>query len=365
LLINSVQTKCQNQETVVFYEVEKPKVQLYFLSEEEFKIEQFSNTNNKVEQQSERIVTDFPTFNSLLVHSEIFGTDTTNGGQNIIVSRLLDDIQMIWSKSKYEVLRGGAPKKIDERDAWDAQIDFLFANYMSLVESFLHANLRANNVVIELQVEGNTAFHYEKTRALAGIFADPRVETVCEIGFNAGHSMMNALLAREGIQVLSFDLGEHWDTYSKFSYQLFQKSFPNQTTIILGDSTKTVPQFIRERPDQKCNVIFVDGGHTHEIAAADIFNMAPLANRTFHRLIVDDTDNNDVRGAWEEAVSNGFVQETGMLHSNYCLAYDLDYILDETFDLLIPVLKPAENSGPLNPNDLDSTGSMTFGEYSF
>ena len=53
LLINSVQTKCQNQETVVFYEVEKPKVQHYI-----FFLRKNSKSSNflipgKVEQQRE------------------------------------------------------------------------------------------------------------------------------------------------------------------------------------------------------------------------------------------------------------------------------------------------------------------------
>ncbi|CAM9373070.1 unnamed protein product, partial [Choristocarpus tenellus] len=37
-----------------------------------------------------------------------------------------------------------------------------------------------------------------------------RVTTVCEVGFNAGHSALNWLLnSRPDTKVISFDLGEH------------------------------------------------------------------------------------------------------------------------------------------------------------
>jgi len=199
---------------------------------------------------------------------------------------------------------------------------------------------------------------------LAALYADPRVETVCEIGFNAGHSALNALLAKEGIRVLSFDLGGFWDQYSQYSYELLQKSFPGQHTLVLGDSTVTVPKFIRDRPNyQKCNILFVDGGHTKEVASADIFNMAPLANQTFHRLVVDDADWGDVRDAWSEAIDHKFVKETGWIYSNYCLEYEMEYVTHESLGMQVPLLIPANNSGPLNPEILSPTGALVVGEY--
>ena len=200
-------------------------------------------------------------------------------------------------------------------------------------------------------------FHSYESETAARPFA------IGEIGFNAGHSALNALLAREGIQVISFDLGEYWDSYSKHSYQLLSNNFPNQLTLVMGDSTDTVPHFIRERPDQKCNILFVDGGHTKDVAAADIANMAPLANHTFHRLIVDDADWGPVREAWDEAVAGGMVKETGVVASNYCSAYDMLYATDATFGLEVPILSPSEDSGPANPDILSPTGAMRLGEY--
>jgi len=306
-----------------------------------------------------------PTFQSLLVHTNIVGTVHRPNGKIWQLSRTVQDTTAAWSipYSKHvDLVRGAAPKTLEDRDIWDAHVDYLLTNYVSLVETFLHAHLRTHNVKTEY-ILGHTGFHYEKARALASIFADPRVKTVCEIGFNAGHSALNALLAREGIQVISFDLGEYWDSYSKHSYQLLSNNFPNQLTLVMGDSTDTVPHFIRERPDQKCNILFVDGGHTKDVAAADIANMAPLANHTFHRLIVDDADWGPVREAWDEAVAGGMVKETGVVASNYCSAYDMLYATDATFGLDVPILSPSEDSGPANPDILSPTGAMPLGEY--
>ena len=85
---------------------------------------------------------------------------------------------------------------------------FAHKRYLESAELLLHEYLRLKGQDIT-QIEGNTGIEVGKVRALASIFADPRVETVCEIGFNAGHSALNALLVNDGLRVLSFDLGEH------------------------------------------------------------------------------------------------------------------------------------------------------------
>ena len=379
--IDTVQQACRHQHTVTFAAVETMAIKLQAKAVAVAEGSTGSNgsyhwdklfasgsgpSNLHHQNNHQQFPAAIPTFHSLLVNTLIQGTvPTSNQNQNpITLSRSQQDTALIWDKRKHDKLRGAAPTNMEDRDGWDAHVDFLLTNYVSLIETFLHAYLRTQHVQTEL-VLGHTGFHYEKARSLIHIFADPRVETVCEIGFNAGHSALNALLARTGIQVISFDLGEYWDAYSKHSYQLLNTSFPNQLDIVLGDSTVTVPQFVRDRPDVKCNVIFVDGGHTKEVAAADIFNMAPLANRSFHRLVVDDYDWLPVREAFEDAVKHRFVKETGVIESNYCSSYDLANLRDATFGLTVPVLSRGENSGPANPEVLSAQGGMVIGEYTF
>ena len=69
-------------------------------------------------------------------------------------------------------------------------------------------------------------------------------------------------------------------------------------SLIIGDSTDTVPAFTRAHPDFRCDILLVDGGHTLGIARADLLNMRMLARgrgrggsgQQGHILLVDDTE---------------------------------------------------------------------------
>lgn len=72
---------------------------------------------------------------------------------------------------------------------------------------------------------------------------------------------------------------------------MIQKTFPGRHTLVIGDSTKTLPSAISNSGPNKlsCDVVFVDGGHTQEVATADIANFAQLAAPNA-LLIVDDCE---------------------------------------------------------------------------
>merc|ERR1719235_541477 len=108
------------------------------------------------------------------------------------------------------------------------------------------------------------------------IAADPRIKTICETGFNGGHGTLRWLLhSNHQVHVYSFDLGEH--PYSKPAAKFLEDNFPGRHTATWGDSTLTLPHFHQQHPEMKCNLLFVDGGHTHEIAASDLKNFMAMA----------------------------------------------------------------------------------------
>jgi predicted O-methyltransferase YrrM len=109
---------------------------------------------------------------------------------------------------------------------------------------------------------------------------------VMEIGFNAGHSAEVFLKNNPSIKLTSFDLGSH--DYVLTAKEYIDATFPNRHTLIIGDSTKTVPEFIRNNPNMKFDVIFIDGGHEYNIAKADIENCSHLAHEDTI-VILDDT----------------------------------------------------------------------------
>eukprot|EP00435_Cladocopium_sp_Y103_P069271 s218_g33.t1 len=76
-----------------------------------------------------------------------------------------------------------------------------------------------------------------------------------------------------------------------------------------GDSLATVPSFHREHPDVKCELIFIDGGHSYDVAIRDLKNFAALANLKNNVLLLDDTFLDDVRRAWDEMLDMGYVEE--------------------------------------------------------
>lgn len=125
---------------------------------------------------------------------------------------------------------------------------------------------------------------------------NPCVQTICEIGFNAGNSAAVWLKANPFAKVVMFDLGQH--PYTKFAFNYLKENgarfgLVNVTARLelnIGDSTKTVPDYHQRHPDFRCDLLSVDGGHTLPVAYADIWNMRLLANPEFNILLVDDTE---------------------------------------------------------------------------
>lgn len=137
-------------------------------------------------------------------------------------------------------------------------------------------------------------------------------KNIMEIGFNAGHSAELFLSNNPDTILTSFDLGIH--DYLKIGKEYIDFTFPGRHTLVLGDSTITVPQY-----NNQFDVLFIDGGHEYNIAKADLENCRKLATSDTI-VIMDDTMfipqwvaswNVGPTRAWKEFVDQGKIIELG------------------------------------------------------
>jgi len=185
--------------------------------------------------------------------------------------------------------------------------------------------LNKNNCVIQ---EGNCRNINNQLIILQLLASNSNIKHILEIGFNAGHSSDLFLNINPDCTVTSFDIGLH--SYYKVGKEFIDNKYPNRHTLILGDSTKTIPSF---NSDIKYDLIFIDGGHEYEVVKADLLNCkrfahaegglrhvegGPWNNDTI--IIMDDTMykkewemswNVGPNRAWQEGIKSNLITQIG------------------------------------------------------
>ena len=139
-----------------------------------------------------------------------------------------------------------------------------------------------------------------------------RMDTICEIGFNAGHSA--AILASANNATLhDFDLLiQEW---SSAAVSAFKRLHPGRLHAHKGDSACMVP-LVLERVRRRlgggapCDRFFVDGWHEEPSVSSDLMH-AVVFTRTGGLIMADDATHRfpDIRPAWEQLVRRGYVTD--------------------------------------------------------
>lgn len=132
-------------------------------------------------------------------------------------------------------------------------------------------------------------------------------KNICEIGFNAGHSLLAMLLVNHDAKYVLFDLGSH--KYAKPCFEYLQARFPDtDIKIIWGDSRVTLHEYYLSHPGIIFDLIHIDGSHKHDIYSKDWENSLPIVSKG-GILVFDDTDNIKISAFVDTEIEKGVVKE--------------------------------------------------------
>lgn len=147
---------------------------------------------------------------------------------------------------------------------------------------------------------------------------DVHARAICQTGFNTGTSALAFLCADVSTRVFSFDINSH--EYVQVSSNYLASLFGQERLRnFWGDSKVTLSNAIKAggvEPGVQCDLAFVDGGHSFELALNDITLFRNLTKPN-SRLIVENCNVNGkacgyggiaaVNKAYQEAVKRGIV----------------------------------------------------------
>ena len=127
-----------------------------------------------------------------------------------------------------------------------------------------------------------------------------------EIGFNAGHSAENFFTDCPDLKLfVTFDLVTR--PYTPVAVQYFLQNFKERFHFIKGNSLTKVPEYAQKFPNEKFDLIYIDGNHAYEYCLRDIINCEALA--TVDTLLwVDDYLSSASKKAVDECEKKGVIK---------------------------------------------------------
>jgi len=169
--------------------------------------------------------------------------------------------------------------------------------------------------------------------------------TMFEIGLNGGHSTFLALMSNKFLKIYSNDIAEfyppcpdiHPEIYVQIAANTLTNFFDNRFTFIKGSCLTAVPEFIKNNPNVKFDIIHIDGEKsTYE---QDFFNLIPSLNENAI-VIFDDTNQDGVQMMVNELIHNKYLfrlpdfpqMNTNVKYRNEILLYKNKHNNKEIFE---------------------------------
>ena len=147
----------------------------------------------------------------------------------------------------------------------------------NLKEVHLKLELNAKKVEKGTKIEGRSGQIPDQIRRHQTLALARRAKTLCETGFNAGHSAASFLKNSNPDAVYyGFDAGRMFHRYPEKNAKLLNKlvgKAPNgndRVHVTFGDSRRTLPTFVKlKRSSVLCELVHVDGGHFGDVPKAE------------------------------------------------------------------------------------------------
>lgn len=126
------------------------------------------------------------------------------------------------------------------------------------------------------KIDGETQINPKVIEILINYVSNSGVKNVLEIGFNAGHFADTFLKSNSNIKLVSFQTeNQEWVTVGK---KYIDIKYPKRHTLISGDTLKTIPNYIKQNPNQQFDIIFINGGHFNDVPLMDLSNCRELSH---------------------------------------------------------------------------------------
>ena len=196
-----------------------------------------------------------------------------------------------------ETWRGGLLKTISQLN------EIVFNSGEEMWGNVCYTRKPAGFDFINLTPEQNESFK-SRRRNIARL--SQHVDTVFEIGVNAGHSAALWLWFNKNINYYGIDICT--DNYMRSCTDFLKQEFGDRFNFFIGDS-QTELRTISEKISKRIDLIHIDGGHNFELANSDLSSSIEISKKLqTNFILVDDTDTAPVRAATDAHIMKGLLQ---------------------------------------------------------
>ncbi len=178
-------------------------------------------------------------------------------------------------------------------------IAHILTNIGERIEGNFVCDVSPDNIVINENIE--------KIHNLKYLSIDKN--KICEIGINAGHSLLIMLEQNPTAHYQLFDLGYH--KYTQPCIEYIKNQYPTtKIDVVYGDSKQTIKNHIFEnrKEIQSYDLIHIDGGHDDLELSSDFYMSSIIGNKDCI-LIMDDYNFPNIKSFIDFRISGRIIQK--------------------------------------------------------